>query len=46
MRNSLKNYSRKSKKNKGESCPEGCIAVPSINSLEEMSSGYRRVEVP
>ena len=30
---------------KGRSCPEGCIAVPRYKSLEELSSGYRRVDV-
>jgi len=38
-------YSRKSMKKKGESCPEGCIAVPRNNRLEKLSNGYRRVAV-
>jgi hypothetical protein len=44
--NPEKRFSRKSMKKVGGSCLEGSIQVPRNKSLEEVSSGYRRVEVP
>jgi len=39
-------YNRESKKKMGQSCPEGCIAVPRNNRFEELSKEYRKVGVP